>query len=236
MKTILILFLTNLLIFQCYSQSDSVSKKDWVLSFNYAPNYTYRTSEQISYKYKPGNYRTDDQIPKYGWHTGILLSKSINRILWIETGFRINNLGFKTSTIYDTVYNKYRSEVEAYSYKMDYRLFGSPINIIGKFKVRKKLFISIQLGFTYYYMEKDRRKRIGAHAEKYSGQGFVNNIGVDGSIGFNYAIRNMYISFSPHCNYIITPTHDGLSRDGDQYNLNLYSMGVEFGLHYYMLK
>jgi hypothetical protein len=235
-----------LVLFMCsskiHSQNDSIKRDKWILSFVYSANHTYRYARQVSVptveKYEP-SYHTNDQISKYGWHTSILVSRKLIKYLYFQTGIIIDNQGYKTKSLYDTTFNKYHQsiDVETYSYLYNYRFIGFPIKLIGKLNLNKTIFLSMDVGFTYYFIEGGPFKRLGSNSSINNGIGVANQYSINGALGINYAIKKMYLSLKPHFNYFISPLESGYINsplDQGSYKLNLYSTGIEFGLNYYL--
>lgn len=232
----------------------STKKSKWALNFIFSGDYDYRFIHQIAEPpanigggYIPGNrsggfsfmgYKTDDQVPKYGWHASALVSYQFTKKYFFQTGFILDNKGYNTKTFAsDIQYDKYGQvlSIDTASYKMNYYFIGIPLLINRELALTKRLYCSITFGCNYYYCERDVIiNTYGNFKTKIAGAFDAGNEGISitGSIGLTYYTKhNKILSLKPTYNYFLTNWKDpGLGDQVWYYKLQLYSFGVEFGI------
>jgi len=230
----LIILSTNIL----YSQERASTDRKWILSFNFSGNSTYRTAKKMTPDFKPKygpSYRhVDYQVPKYGWHTSILIAQKFFKDSYLQTGIIIDNQGYKTTVIADTFYSKDGSvaTIDEYNIKYNFRFIGFPLRIIQRVNLTSKAFLSFELGGTYYFGGTWSEQWNKGPKQRYS-FGFANFYSVNCGIGFGYLFKKMHLSVRPNYNYFINwNEYDRTRYDKIYYKLNLYSYGLELGLNY----
>jgi hypothetical protein len=134
-RRLFLIFLFTLTIHTIYSQENQSTDGKWIISFNCSANKTFRTAGKMNStyraKYGPSYHYINYQVPKYGWHTSVLIARKIFKSLYFQTGVIIDNQGYKTTTISDTFYTNHGTiaEIEKYNIKYNFRCIGLPLRI-----------------------------------------------------------------------------------------------------------
>ena len=232
-----------------YSQQNYADSSKWKISYLVSGNYTYRTvnsnfKTEESYLRYGWTYTADDQIPANGFHASILISRKIVSKFYFQTGLFLDRKALKTNAFVDTVLEG--SPFGGWSYvfykrHLDFNFLSLGVPSFVNFSQRlcKKIFFESTIGICINFVQ---RVNVIYDGPNYSqdpyytgGQIKLWQYMLYGKLGLCYLYRpNSYLSVSPTFSYLLTPYEDGLTSDPKKRKLNLYSAGIEAGLHFYL--
>ena len=233
--------LTNTVFAQ---QTDSMKIVKWQIGFVLSPNYTYRifhTNSQQTIRpiNSNGFYTAEDQIPKFGWHTGILFSYQVFHWCSMQTGFLMDKKGFNTNNLYMQTYGTYQPYRNYYNYTD----FGIPFFINGKVHLHKKISIAIVGGFTANFFTYEKATIYYLQKQNFEFHFKAKEIEVNlfGKVGIIYKTANSTsIAILPICSYNVnnynTTSILNNADDSSFRRINLYSLGLEIAMDFGLSK
>jgi hypothetical protein len=142
----LFFFLISFPIFLIAQTTDSIKQKRFAIGVNFSPDYSYRNFIQTPrITDNSQDYYIYNELPNYGYTTGLTFDVNIGKRFMLETGVLFANKGVKIDeTFYDQIYSNGTKDIYSttkitlHHYFLDIPLKAN-INILAK---RFKLYIS----------------------------------------------------------------------------------------------
>jgi hypothetical protein len=242
-NTIMRTFVVLLLIFPLSAiaqEFDETSSKRFSMGLSFAPGITYRSLKYSETNGWISNQRDEEEVPKFGFSTGVNLFFRINSHLTIETGLLYANRGQKKKK-QDLEWSSQDSSFpESVVIINSYQFFELPVKANYYFTSGKKLQYYVSGGFsnTVFIQKKTKVKSIYKDGNKrkstsvddlgYSAINFFINVGV----GMEYHLsRKLSIRIEP----AYTRSLNSVVQDDKAKEL-LYSFQLHGGVKVFFLK
>jgi opacity protein-like surface antigen len=142
----LFFFLIAFPIFLMAETTDSTKQKRFAIGINFSPDYCYRNYIQLPrITDNSQDYYIYNELPKYGYTTGLTFDVNIGKRFMLETGILFADKGIKMDeTVYDQIYSNGTKHIyssaksQFHNYFLDVPIKAT-INILSK---RFKLYVS----------------------------------------------------------------------------------------------
>jgi len=238
MKKLLITFLVLIPVTIYCQNTDSTKTKKFAIGLTFSPDYCFRTLSSDESVNMIADQRNDEEIPKFGYTTGLNIAWKLSNRFTLETGVLYSNKGEKTKKYTLNWYTPNGQNDPALgtknSYTYSYIYLDIPVKVNFYFLTKKtKLYLTAGISPNIFLSQKTTSVVEFANGEEKKTSSSSNSefqkINLTFIVGFgvSYDFSNkLYLKIEPTYRQSITSIIDAPVKSF------LYSAGLNTGLYF----
>jgi hypothetical protein len=206
----------------------------WNFGLYIAPNFDNASVSGNASNGISSDFLKDIEVPRMGYSLGAVVTRQVHKLLYIQTGFIYESLGYRTRTLQDSVLDLYDEFLYSREYHKAVRYNTFEIPVILQIKLAKSKKIQFNLGVgvaptfclnkTEISFFKDHKERKVSKAEKDFGLQALLNINMNVPL-----TSRLSLGVEPDFRYSLLGLKDAVNKG---INHQLYSLGISLQLNY----